>query len=138
MRYYLDTNILVYLLSQNKDEIHFSVKNILSDPSNILFASYISLQELVLLYRTGKFKIKNYKTEQDILDNPEQFNIRMILFNEFHFKQYLALNINENHKDVIDHMIIAQSISDKIPLISSDHAFKNYVPQGLSLIFNRR
>jgi PIN domain nuclease of toxin-antitoxin system len=62
----------------------------------------------------------------------------MILFNEFHFKQYLALNINENHKDVIDHMIIARSISDKIPLISSDHAFKNYVSRGLSFVYNKR
>jgi PIN domain nuclease of toxin-antitoxin system len=124
MRYYLDANILVYLLSQNKDEVHFSVKNILSDPSNILFVSSISLSELVLLYRTGKFKIKSYKTEQDILDNLEQFNIQMIFFNEFHFKRYLTLSINEKHKDVIDHMIIAQAISDKIPLISSDHEFK--------------
>ena len=138
MRYYLDTNILVYLLSQSKDEIYFSVKSILSECSNILFASSISVSELILLYRIGKFKVKSYKTGHDLLDSLEQFSIRMTFFNEFHFKQYLALNIVGDHKDVIDHMIIAQAISDKMPLISSDHEFKKYVPQGLNLVFNRR
>jgi len=32
----------------------------------------------------------------------------------------------------------SQAISDKIPIISSDHKFKEYVSQGLEFIFNKR
>ncbi len=35
-------------------------------------------------------------------------------------------------------MIIAQAISDKIPLVSSDHKFGRYVKFGLDFIFNER
>ncbi|OAV63386.1 hypothetical protein Barb6_03775 [Bacteroidales bacterium Barb6] len=37
-----------------------------------------------------------------------------------------------------DHAIIAQAISDKIPLISSDTKFQYYTGQGLDFIFNKR
>jgi len=43
-----------------------------------------------------------------------------------------------DHKDPNDHIIIAQSISDKIPVISSDRKFKLYEKQGLKLVFNKR
>jgi PIN domain nuclease of toxin-antitoxin system len=36
------------------------------------------------------------------------------------------------------HVIIAQAISDKIPLISSDQKFKLYTSQGLDFVFNKR
>jgi PIN domain nuclease of toxin-antitoxin system len=84
MRYYLDTNVLVYLLSQSKDDLHFTVKNILYDFSNILYVSSIAI------------------------------------------------------KDMNDHAIIVQAISDKIPLISSDTRFHDYVAQGLDFVFNKR
>jgi len=35
-------------------------------------------------------------------------------------------------------MIIAQAISDKMPVISSDRKFKLYEKQGLQLVFNKR
>ena len=41
-------------------------------------------------------------------------------------------------KDPNDHIIIAQSMSDKIPIISSDRMFKEYIGQGLEFVYNRR
>jgi len=73
MRYYLDTNILIYVLSESKDD-----------------------------------------------------------------RQYLSLQIDENHKDMNDHLIISQAISDKIPLISSDNKFPFYETQNLKFVFNKR
>lgn len=49
-----------------------------------------------------------------------------------------ALNINDalNHKDPFDHIIIAQAISHKMTLVSSDTKFPFYRKQGLRLIEN--
>ena len=49
-----------------------------------------------------------------------------------------ALQINEaqEHKDPFDHIIIAQAISHKMMLVSSDTKFPFYRKQGLRLIEN--
>ncbi|GAB6012152.1 type II toxin-antitoxin system VapC family toxin [Viscerimonas tarda] len=55
-----------------------------------------------------------------------------------HLTEYARLSPAYGHKDPNDHIIIAQAISDKIPLISSDTKFKHYTSQGLNFIFNKR
>jgi PIN domain nuclease of toxin-antitoxin system len=134
----LDTNLLIFILSNDRDEIYFKVSDILKDYSTILYTSSVSVKELILLFRIGKLKFLRYKSETDLLEELKKSSIEIIFFNEYHFDQYTRLQIEEDHKDMNDHAIIAQSISDKIPLISSDHKFKNYVSQGLSLVFNKR
>ncbi len=139
MRYYLDTNMLVFILQKNKDNINRKVVEILKDYSTILYASSVAVNELIFLYRIGKVSLNCNKNEQDVICELKQtYDIETIFFNEHHFKKYLSLNIVENHKDMNDHTIIAQAVSDKIPLISSDHEFKNYESQGLEFIFNKR
>jgi PIN domain nuclease of toxin-antitoxin system len=48
-----------------------------------------------------------------------------------HLECYSDLDVIQKHNDPNDHMIIAQAISDKIPLISSGQKFKCYISQGL-------
>jgi PIN domain nuclease of toxin-antitoxin system len=96
------------------------------------------MKELILLYRIEKLKSKRFKSETDILDELKEAGIETILFNERHFYKYTHLQIVEGHKDMNDHAIIAQAISDKIPLISSDKCFENYKSQGLNFIYNKR
>ncbi|GHV11227.1 hypothetical protein FACS1894162_6470 [Bacteroidia bacterium] len=137
MRYYLDTNILAFILTQSQDDIHYHTSNLLSDYANSFYASSIAIQELMLLYRIGKVNIE-YKSDEMILKKIRDANIETVFFNKYHLESYSRLQILEGHKDMNDHAIIAQAISDKIPLISSDHAFKYYTPQGLNFIFNKR
>ncbi|MDR1341534.1 MAG: toxin PIN, partial [Prevotellaceae bacterium] len=68
----------------------------------------------------------------------KEADIEIRFFNQHHITQYARLVVQDSHKDINDHAIIAQAVSDKIPLISSDHAFKNYISQGLCFIFNKR
>jgi PIN domain nuclease of toxin-antitoxin system len=126
------------MISDSSDEIKSNVADILEDYSTILYVSSVSVKELLLLYRIGKLKSQRFKSEQVILDNLKNVGIKTVFFNEHHFSKYSQLQIADGHKDMNDHAIIAQAISDKIPLISSDHAFKNYVSQGLDFVFNRR
>jgi len=139
MRYYLDTNILIFILQNEKDNIHFDIKEILADYTNTLLVSSIVMQELFLLFRIGKLSGKtSYKNESDYISALKNLNIKIVFFNEHHFSEYSKLQIADSHKDMNDHLIISQAMSDKIPLISSDGKFKEYIPQGLDFVFNKR
>ena len=138
MRYYLDTNMLVFMLSGDNDNIQIKVRDVLYDFSNILYASSVAVNEQILLYKIGKIKLLTCKSAQEILDKIEKAGIEIKYYGKHHISQYVSLELSEGHKDVNDHVIVAQAISDKIPLISSDIEFENYVPQGLNFIFNKR
>lgn len=73
-----------------------------------------------------------------MLDELGRSGIETVFFNKHHFLQYAGLDIVEGHKDMNDHAIIAQAISDRITLVSSDRTFRNYVSQGLDFIYNKR
>lgn len=143
MRYYLDTNILIFILANQFDEIDNDVLVILEDYSSILYTSNLAMHELLFLYRIGKLEYykynRRYKSENDIVSALVEDNgVEIIYFNRTHFKAYKSFRIINNHKDMNDHAIIAQAISDKIPLISSDQEFHSYTNQGLNFIFNKR
>jgi PIN domain nuclease of toxin-antitoxin system len=126
-------------LQNEQDNVHFEIKSILDDYANTLFVSSVVVQEMVLLFRIGKLDTKSpYKTEQSIINAIDNLGIKTVLFNEKHLSEYLQLSISNNHKDMNDHAIISQAISDKIPLISSDREFEHYISQGLKFIFNKR
>jgi len=139
MRYYLDTNILIYILSESKDDICLAVKKILADYSNTFFASSVAVEELIFLHKIGKIDFRKYEDIEELVERLKSlYGIETIFFNDFHYKQYLALQIAENHKDMNDHLIISQAISDKISLISSDNKFPFYENQKLKFVFNKR
>jgi PIN domain nuclease of toxin-antitoxin system len=137
MRYYLDTNILVFILSRSKDNLDARVESMVSDFSNILYASSVAVNELIYLHKSGKIELINCKSAQDVLSSIQGIGIE-IFYNSHHLKKYSELDLVENHKDLNDHAIIAQAISDKIPLISSDRIFENYRHQGLNFVYNKR
>ena len=138
MRYYLDTNILVFILFKETDSISHTVVDILGDYSNTLITSSVAVRELIFLYKTGKLRSKLYNTVDDLTAEIKKLNIEIIQFNNYHLQVYSKLAIVEKHKDMNDHAIISQAISDKIALVSSDNEFKSYTSQGLNFIFNKR
>ncbi|MDR1115358.1 MAG: hypothetical protein LBL33_04300 [Tannerella sp.] len=138
MRYYLDTNIVTFMLLDT-DEIHRDVFELINDYSNTFYVSSIVAKEIIHLHKRDIIKKSRFKATSDVLIAMKNIGIEVKLLNENHLLQYARMDINtDEHNDPNDHAIIAQSISDKIPLISSDHKFKYYIPQGLELIFNKR
>ena len=140
MRYYFDTNILAFILFDKRleDNCDRNVRDIVSDYQNIFYVSSIALRELVKLYNDGELKSIKYKSIDDIFFLLEEYNIEIKPFTKQHVTTYGKLSLTTDHKDPNDHMIISQSISDKIPIISSDRKFKLYESQGLKLVFNKR
>jgi len=138
MRSYLNTNILLFVLLNKSDELDNKVTDILDDYSNLFFVSTVAIKEIILLYKKGEFKKSNYKTYRDLFDTIEELNYEIIPVTKKHLFVYAELETAEDYKDTNDHVIIAQSISDKIPVISSDRKFKCYENQSLQFVFNKR
>lgn len=56
--YYLDTNILVFLLEKRNDEISKEVGKVIMDYGNLLYTSTVCVHELIHLFQIGKLHIK--------------------------------------------------------------------------------
>ena len=138
-RYLLDTNILVYVLFSEFDNLSNDTKDILNDYNNQLYTSSISVLELLQLYRIKKIQSKNYKTATDLYITIEKdFDIKIIPFTKEHTKALSKLKIAPNHNDPFDHAILSQAITENLILVSSDKKFKEYTTQILNFVYNRR
>jgi len=140
-RYYLDTNILVFVLLSvdMSGNIDRNSTKILDDSECSFYTSSIAIFELLHLIKIGKLrKSKKRDSDIDIFSAIKSAEINIVSVSEKHFTTYLKLQTLEGHKDPNDHLIIAQAISDKIPLITSDSKFEYYVSQSLQLVFNKR
>ena len=50
MRYYLDTNVLIYVLMRDNDSISRDIENIFDDYSNRFYVSSVAVRELIHAY----------------------------------------------------------------------------------------
>jgi PIN domain nuclease of toxin-antitoxin system len=139
MRLLLDTNIYVYLVS-DIEALTQDVRAILEDYDHLKYLSIVSLQELVIAYRTKGLLSNIWKNESEMIEfiihDP---SVAVDNIDEHVIRSLAAMEINEeqDHKDPFDHLIIAQAISHKMTLVSSDSKFHFYRNQGLELIENR-
>ena len=138
-RYILDTNILAFALSGETQNLSTVTKNILEDFSNQLHTSSICVLELLQLYRINKIQVKKFKSAFELVDAIENLlYIKILPFSKQHNQTLAMLEIVSRHKDPFDHAIIAQAISEKLILVSSDQKFKEYTEQNLDFVFNKR
>ena len=141
MRYYLDTNILVFLLL-GKRNLRKGVYEILGDFGNILMTSTVCVHELIHLCQIGKLghgkRGHDLPQPEEILQRILQSGVCIIPVNERHLKMLSELPLLDDHRDPNDRLVIAQAIADHIPLVSSDGKFELYMRYGLDFIFNER
>lgn len=138
MRLLLDTCIVFYMIDED-DKLSRDVKAMLSDYDNQLYVSMETIKELIVAYRRKGLGRKIWKTEDDIISTiKDELCISIFPIHEEHIHTYARLTINElqGHNDPSDHLIIAHAITEKMPLISSDHKFDFYRPQGLNYVCN--
>lgn len=141
MRYYLDTNILIYMLNREPDELSRDVVTILMDYENTFKTSTVCVHELIHLYQIGKVPLKRNGKDVDINNFSEwlqDMGIDIVPVSVKHLQKLSTLPLMEDHRDPNDRLIIAQAITDKITLISSDRKFDKYVKYGLDFVFNKR
>jgi PIN domain nuclease of toxin-antitoxin system len=138
MRYLIDTNIFIFFVHGVYDLTH-EVVDILADYSNKIYMSSRAVEESINLFQLGKIKDKRWKKAQDIIDFIKtETEIEIKPIKEEHLRTLAGLPLFEDHKDPTDRIIIAQAITEKIPIISSDKKFFLYEKYGLDFIFNKR
>lgn len=140
MRYYLDTNILVFLFTkQSKENIRHYVYDVITDYANMMLTSSVCVHELIHLCQIGKLQDKKRQINAyEILNWLHAMGIEIVPVAEKHLDTLANLTLFKQHRDPFDRLIIAQAISDKISLISSDSSFLLYEKLGLKILYNNR
>lgn len=124
MRILLDTHTLIWALAQ-PEKLSNKIVKIISNVNNLVFVSTASLWELQIKKSLNKITF------------PENFPI---LLQDYGYK---ILNISIEHilqlehlplihRDPFDRMLIAQSISEKIPLVTDDSEILQYTFEKIS------
>jgi PIN domain nuclease of toxin-antitoxin system len=137
MRYFIDTNIFLFLCGETH-EVDKKIKALLEDYANTVVMSSESLREIASLIRENRIHIKGMRSYDDVKARVDALDMEIRYVTEAHMKTFFKLLPVHNHSDPVDLMIIAQAITEKIPLISSDKKFPFYTRQGLEFIPNRR
>ena len=134
MRYFIDTNIFIFLCSDELDDLDPGVADLLADVENTFIMSSESLREIGSLIKGGRMELQKLSSFASVKTYADYYNIKFRYVDESHMKTFYELVPAPNHHDPADLMIIAQAITENIPLISSDAQFPSYKKQGLDLI----
>jgi PIN domain nuclease of toxin-antitoxin system len=79
------------------------------------------------LFHIGKIYPKKWKSAQDIFYMIEQeLGYSIDYIKKEHLQTMARLELAPSHNDPSGHLIIAQVITEKIPLVSSDRKFELY------------
>lgn len=117
-RILIDTHILIWWLSDSGN-IRTEHRELIADPENIVCVSMISIFELYIKASIGKMVLP-----EDLIKAIEESDISTLELKFDHFEAYRSLPVI--HKDPFDKLIIAQAISEQLPLISYDQVFAEY------------
>lgn len=136
MRYLIDTNVFINIIEN--DFISDDVYAVLCDYSNQIYISSESIKEFIILVQARKISGIKGKTILDVFDFVEnELGYTVKYISKEHLCTFAKLDLVEGHNDPTDRLIIAQALTEKMPLISSDAKFPKYRKQGLDLIVNR-
>ena len=131
----LDTHILIWLLTDS-DKLNKNLREEIEYFQYLYFVSVESLREIVILRFQKKIEI-NLDT---VISYLQRFQITILPIDAGHVKELEKLPIltinRDQHLDPFDRMLIAQSITEKYTIISSDTKFPSYQHHGLKLLVN--
>ena len=119
MRLLLDTVTFVWSIG-SPDRISAKAMRLLRDREIKLELSAISLAEIAIKHKLGKL---TYSTE-DVLIGLADLEISVLPYTADHGFQLFRMPVH--HNDPFDRQIIAQAVSEDIPVVTSDAKFKLY------------
>jgi PIN domain nuclease of toxin-antitoxin system len=124
VRVLIDTSVLIFAALE-PNRLTKSAFSILADSENIPEISTVSIAEIALKNATGKLIFPSI----DVRHSLDDLKIRILPFTADHAFQ--LFNLPLHHRDPFDRQIIAQSLHEKIPLITSDRKFSLYLDEIL-------
>ena len=119
MRVLLDTAVLIFSV-EAPDRLSKRALSVLKSSGNLRELSSISLTEIAVKATLGKLRFSEESARQAILD----MDVRILPFTADHAFRLFALPVH--HRDPFDRQIIAQALSENIPVVSPDKRFSSY------------
>ena len=132
MNYLLDTHVFLWTLAKTENLSKRALEAI-KNPDNEIFVSAVSLWEIAIKVRIQKLNLDTVRPDE-LIALAEKMQFQLMSLSAEEAVSYYQLNENTHH-DPFDRMLIWQSISRNIALISKDKQFKNFIPYGLQLVW---
>jgi PIN domain nuclease of toxin-antitoxin system len=126
VRVLLDTAILIWAV-ESPARLTRRATAALESTDNILELSAVSLSEIAIKRARGKLKLSASDTQQALKD----LDIRILPYAAEH--AFFLFELPLHHNDPFDRQIIAQALSEKIPVVTPDEKFSLY--KGLKIIW---
>ena len=128
----LDTHTFLWAVSNSgklSDKAAAAIKN----PANAVFVSAVSFWEISIKTRIKKLDLETLEPE-DLLVFAEKMRFQTISLSPEEAVSYHRLK-ESAHTDPFDRMLVWQSISRNLTLVSKDREFASFIPHGLSLLW---
>lgn len=124
MRLLLDSHALLwYVLGDPR--LSITAQELIADANNEVLLSPATYWEIAIKVSLGKL-ILNASYEQFISLCLNSYGFRVLPIEPTHTSRLAVLPFPTNHKDPFDRLLVAQSIAEAIPLVSSDSALDVY------------
>ena len=125
-RFLLDTHVFLWLV-QGDPQLSERAKSVISEDTNQLNFSVVSIWEIAIKLNIGKLTIEH--SIEDIYTLLAQLKIEVLPIDRSDIDQYLTLPLY--HRDPFDRILIAQAIDRELILVSVDGSFELYPVQRL-------
>jgi PIN domain nuclease of toxin-antitoxin system len=123
----LDTHVVIWQTISPK-RLSRQATELLLDESNIWHLSLASVWEMQIKLQLGKLRL-DIPLPEMLRDLQNKNDLKFLFISLEHI--YSLENLPPIHRDPFDRMLIAQSIAEKMPIISIDSAFDGYDVQRL-------
>jgi PIN domain nuclease of toxin-antitoxin system len=127
MQLLLDTHSFIWW-SINSEKLSVTGQDLLFDRNNRLFLSVASVWEMQIKLQLGKLQLN--PSLQELINNQITINNLEILSIDLAHIWTLATLIHY-HKDPFDRLLISQSITEIMPILSIDEIFDLYPVQRI-------
>ncbi|MBI1298036.1 PIN domain-containing protein [bacterium] len=122
MKFLLDTQIFIWWDSE-PERLPLRLLTFCEDPENTLILSIASVWEMQIKAQLGKLDLK--RSLAVILEEHRQENLLELL--PIDLPYILALEqLPFYHKDPFDRLIVAQALTEHLPILSVDGVFEQY------------
>ena len=122
MKLLIDTHVLLWLAGDSKN-LSPKVVDLILDEQNSLFLSFASIWEIQIKSQLGKLNIT--KLLPELIQQQCQVNDIQLL--EVKLEHIYALkDLQNHHRDPFDRLLIAQTQTENMTLVSADRVFGLY------------
>ncbi len=122
MNFLLDTHVFLWLAAF-PEKLSGRAQQIILNSENSLLLSIVSLWEMQIKIQLGKLNLNIPLSE---LWHGQQIKSQLILMPAKEEHVWALSNLPHIHKDPFDRLLIAQSLYEKLPIITADNTIRKY------------